>query len=82
MERTTASTKERSPDGPWLPNQNRILININVLIYKTWKKYNEIQLTKTKWTWIIEKWLIIHPPGLTVARMYRPPESQLPEAAS
>ena len=33
-----------------------------VIFYKKWKKYNEIQLTKKKWTKIFEKWQIIHPP--------------------
>ena len=35
----------------------------NLLVfYEIWKKYNEIQLTKNKWTWTIEKLKIIHPP--------------------
>ena len=40
-------TKERTPDGLSVPNQNTILINI-ILFYKIWNKYNEIQLTKNK----------------------------------
>ena len=48
MERNEAGTKERNADCQSLPNQNTMLINIMVLFYKIWKKYNEIQLTKNK----------------------------------
>ena len=33
-----------------------------VIFYKKWKKYNEIQLTNTKWTQIFEK-MTNHPPS-------------------
>ena len=49
MERSKARTKERkSPDGLSYPNQNTIILTQFVSIYKIWKKYNEIQLTKNK----------------------------------
>ena len=51
MEKSTAGTNKRSPDGLTHPNRNTIIINRNMVIFYTkWKKYNEIQLTKTKWT--------------------------------
>ena len=49
MENSKSDTKERSPDGLSLPDQNTILMNIiwyDVTRYG--KKYNEIQLTKIK----------------------------------
>ena len=46
-EKSTAGTKERSPDSLSLPNQNTILINIKWYHFKRYgKKYFEIQLTK------------------------------------
>ena len=50
MERSKTGTNKRSPDGLSHPNQNTILINEQhmVIFYKKWKKYNEIQLTKSK----------------------------------
>ena len=42
MERSKEGTKER------LNYQNTMLIKIIWYCYKIWKKYNEIQLTKTK----------------------------------
>ena len=47
MEISKAFTKERSPDGLPLPNQNT-LINIIWYYFTIWKKYNEIQLPKNK----------------------------------
>ena len=49
MEKSTAGTKERSPDNLSLPKQNTILINIKWYYFTRYgKKYNEIQLTKNK----------------------------------
>ena len=46
IERSKAGTKRRSPDGQSLPEENRKRIKQNmVLLYKIWKKYNEIQST-------------------------------------
>ena len=45
MERSKASTKKRSPDGLSKYNNNKHYI---IVFYKIWKKYNEIQLTKSK----------------------------------
>ena len=53
IEKSKAVAKETSPDSLSLPNQNTILININVIILQDMKKNNEIQLRK-KWTSIIE----------------------------
>ena len=51
MERSKAGTNKRSPYGLSHPNQNTIIIKQNmVIVYEKWKKYNEIQLTKKKWT--------------------------------
>ena len=47
IERSKEGTKERTPDGLSVPNQNTILINI-ILFYKIRNKYNEIQFTKNK----------------------------------
>ena len=33
-----------------------------LLLYKSWKKYNEFQLTKNKIDLNTQKWKIIHPP--------------------
>ena len=49
VERSKVGMKKRSPTGLLLPNQSTIIIN-NILFYKIWKKYYEIQLTKNKWT--------------------------------
>ena len=49
MERSKAGTNKRSPNGLSHSNQNTIIIKQNmVIVYKKWKKYNEIQLTKNK----------------------------------
>ena len=48
MERSKAVTKIRSPDDPSPPNQNNNIKHYMVVIYKIWKKYNDIQLTKNK----------------------------------
>ena len=48
MEKSTAGTNKRSPDGLSHPNRNTIIINNLVKFYKKWKKNNEIQLTKNK----------------------------------
>ena len=48
MEKSTAGTNKRSPDGLSHPNRNT-KINNPVKFHKKWKKNNEIQLT-TKWT--------------------------------
>ena len=45
MERCKTGKEKKSPDGLLHPNQNNNKHNI-VVFYKTWKKYNEIQLTK------------------------------------
>ena len=47
MEKSTAGTNKKSPDGLSHPNRNTIIIN-NLVKFDKWKKYNEIQLTKTK----------------------------------
>ena len=41
-----------------------------VVFYKIWKKYNEIQLTKTKWIWTIQKWKIMDPPQLSFIKSF------------
>ena len=49
MEKSTAGTNKRSPDGLSHPNRNKIIINViweNFIGNK--KKNNEIQLTKNK----------------------------------
>ena len=33
-----------------------------LVLYKSWKKYNEFQLTKNKVDFNTRKWKIIHPP--------------------
>ena len=33
-----------------------------LVLYKSWKKYNEFQLTKNKMDLNTQKWKIIHPP--------------------
>ena len=48
MEKGTAGTKKRSPDGLSHTSLNTIIINNPVKFYKKWKKNNEIQLTKNK----------------------------------
>ena len=50
MERSKAGTQKIIPDGLLHPNRNTIITTIiNILVfYKIWKKYYEIQLTKTK----------------------------------
>ena len=48
MERSKAGMK-KSLNGLSKPYYNTIIINI--IFKKIWKKYNDIQLTKTKWTW-------------------------------
>ena len=49
MKKSTAGTKERSPDSLSVPNQNTILINIKWYYFTRYgKKYKEIQLTKNK----------------------------------
>ena len=49
MEKSTAGTKERSPDSLPLPNENTILINIKWYYFtRCGKEYNEILLTKNK----------------------------------
>ena len=45
MEKSTAGTNKRSPNGLSKHNINK---HNTVLFYKKWKKYNEIQLTKNK----------------------------------
>ena len=45
-----------------------------VIFYKKWKKYNEIQLTKTKWTSIFEK-MTNHPPSPRVQQVYNSQQS-------
>ena len=63
MERSKAGTNKRSPDGLSHPNQNTIIIKQNMVIfYKKWKKYNEIQLTKSKMDLNIRK-MTNHPPS-------------------
>ena len=58
-----ARNKKRCPDGLSHPNQKTIIINKNVVIfYKKWKKYNEIQLTKSKMDLNIRK-MTNHPPS-------------------
>ena len=43
MEKSTAGTKERSPDSLLLPYQNTILTNIKLYYFTSYrKKYNEI----------------------------------------
>ena len=48
MERSKADTKNGSVDGLNYPNQNENKHDL-LVFYKTWKKYDEIQLTN-KWT--------------------------------
>ena len=48
MERSKAGKNKRSPDGLLYPNQNNNNKQNMVIFYKKWKKYNEIQLTKSK----------------------------------
>ena len=48
MEKSKAATKERSPDGLSLPNQNTISINIIWYYFTIYGKYNGVQLTKNK----------------------------------
>ena len=48
MEKSTAGTNERRPDGLSYPNRNTIIINNLVKFYKKCKTNNEIQLTKNK----------------------------------
>ena len=48
MEKSTAGTNKRSPDGLSHPSRNTIIINNLVKFNKKWKKNNEIQLTKNK----------------------------------
>ena len=69
--KSKAGTKERSPDRISLPNQNTIFINMKgyYLFYKIWKKYNEIQLTKS--TWIIKKLQLIHPPPFLLSTSFK-----------
>ena len=56
MERSKAGTNKRSPDGLSHPNQNpRIINKYGNIFYKKWKKYNEIQLTKSKMDLKIQK---------------------------
>ena len=51
MESSKAGTKERSPDGLALPNQNIIFINIMWYSFtRHGKKNKDIKLTKTKRT--------------------------------
>ena len=40
MEKSTAGTNKRSPDGLSHPNRNTIIINNLVKFYKKYKKYN------------------------------------------
>ena len=62
MEKSTAGTNKRSPDGLSLPNYNTILINIKWYYFTRYgKKYNEIQLTK-KIDFNIRK-MTNHPPS-------------------
>ena len=42
METSKAGTKERSPDCLNYPNQNTTIINIMLVFYNMWKKYNSI----------------------------------------
>ena len=63
MEKSTAGTKERSPDSKSLPNQN-ILINIKWYFKRYGQNTMKFNYQKTKWTWIIKKWQIIHPPPI------------------
>ena len=46
MEKSTAGTNKRSPDGVSHPNRNTIIIKNLVKFYKKWKNHNEFQLTK------------------------------------
>ena len=63
MEKSTAGTKERSPHGLSLPNQNTILINIKLYYFKRYgKKYNQSQLTKNKMNLNNQK-MTNHPPS-------------------
>ena len=48
MEKSTAGTNKRSPDGLSHPNRNTIITDNLVIFYKKWIKYNEIQLAKNK----------------------------------
>ena len=69
MEKRTAGTNNRSPDGLAHPNQNTIIINNQVKFYKKWKKNNEIQLTKNKMSFNLLK-ITNHPPspGIKIER--------------
>ena len=62
MEKSTAGTNKRSPDGLSHPNRNTIIINNLVKFYKKWKKYNEIQLTKNKMD-LNNRKMTNHPPS-------------------
>ena len=63
MVKSTAGTKDRSPDSLSLPNQNTILINIKWYYFTRYgKKYNEIQSTKNKMDLNIRK-MTNHPPS-------------------
>ena len=66
MEKIKAGTKNRSPDGLSLPNQNTIIENIKLQYSIRWKKYNEIQLTKNKADLNNLK-MKIHPPSLVTS---------------
>ena len=63
MEKSTAGTKERSPDCLSLPSQNTILINVKWYYFmRHGKKYNEIQLTKNKMD-LNNRKMTNHPPS-------------------
>ena len=62
MEKRTAGAKGRSPDSRFLPDQNTILIDINLNVFTRYgKKYNEIQFTKNKMD-LINRKMTNHPP--------------------
>ena len=61
MEKSTAGTNKRSPDGLLHPNRNTTIINNLVKFYWKWKK-NEIQLTKNKMD-LNNRKITNHPPS-------------------
>ena len=72
MEKSTAGTNKKSPDGLSHPNQNTIIIIIIIInkiweYFIRWKKHNEIQLTKNKMDLNIRK-MTDHPPSPAHAR--------------
>ena len=77
MEKSTAGTNKRSPDGLSHPNRNTIMINNLVKFYENWEKNNAIQLTKNKMD-LNNRKMTNHPPSPAAVENAKPrhePES-------